>query len=223
MERAAHQLARDMRMPGFRKGKVPPQLVIQRVGRDAGRSSRRSATRCPSGTSARSWTPGSPRSATRSWTCPRSRTPARSSRSRSRSAVRPRADARRVQGARGRQGRGRGARGRRGGGARPAAGGLRQPRPGGSPRGRGRPGGDRLSGTWTASRSRARTRPTDGRARSREPAARVRPGAHRRERRRRATVEVPSRTTTAREPRRQEASFAVTVKEVREKKLPGPR
>ncbi len=35
VERAAHQLARDMRMPGFRKGKVPPQLVIQRVGRDA--------------------------------------------------------------------------------------------------------------------------------------------------------------------------------------------
>jgi trigger factor len=35
LERAAHELARDMRMPGFRKGKVPPQLVIQRVGRDA--------------------------------------------------------------------------------------------------------------------------------------------------------------------------------------------
>ncbi len=48
-------------------------------------SSRRSATRCPSGTSARSWTRGSPPSATRSWTCPRSRTPARSSPSRSRS------------------------------------------------------------------------------------------------------------------------------------------
>jgi trigger factor len=35
LERAAHELARDMRMPGFRKGKVPPQLVIQRVGREA--------------------------------------------------------------------------------------------------------------------------------------------------------------------------------------------
>src|SRR5881396_1791125 len=35
LERAANQLARDMRMPGFRKGKVPAQLVIQRVGRDA--------------------------------------------------------------------------------------------------------------------------------------------------------------------------------------------
>ncbi len=35
VERAAHELARDMRMPGFRKGKVPAQLVIQRVGREA--------------------------------------------------------------------------------------------------------------------------------------------------------------------------------------------
>jgi len=31
----AQELARDMKMPGFRKGKVPPQLVLQRVGRDA--------------------------------------------------------------------------------------------------------------------------------------------------------------------------------------------
>jgi trigger factor len=30
--RAARGLARDMRMPGFRKGKAPPSLVIQRVG-----------------------------------------------------------------------------------------------------------------------------------------------------------------------------------------------
>ena len=35
LERAAMELARDMRMAGFRKGKVPPQLVIQRVGREA--------------------------------------------------------------------------------------------------------------------------------------------------------------------------------------------
>jgi trigger factor len=35
LERAARGLARDMRMPGFRKGKVPPQLVMQRVGREA--------------------------------------------------------------------------------------------------------------------------------------------------------------------------------------------
>jgi trigger factor len=35
LERAAQELAKDMRMPGFRKGKVPPGLVIQRVGREA--------------------------------------------------------------------------------------------------------------------------------------------------------------------------------------------
>ena len=35
VERAASQLAANLRVPGFRKGKVPPQLVIQRVGRDA--------------------------------------------------------------------------------------------------------------------------------------------------------------------------------------------
>jgi trigger factor len=35
LERAAQALARDLRMPGFRKGKAPPQLVIQRVGREA--------------------------------------------------------------------------------------------------------------------------------------------------------------------------------------------
>src|SRR5919197_4113727 len=35
VERAARQLAGDMRVPGFRKGKVPAQLVIQRVGREA--------------------------------------------------------------------------------------------------------------------------------------------------------------------------------------------
>lgn len=35
MEGAARQLAGEMRLPGFRKGKVPAQLVIQRVGRGA--------------------------------------------------------------------------------------------------------------------------------------------------------------------------------------------
>jgi len=33
--RAARALAREMRMPGFRKGKAPPSLVIQRLGFDA--------------------------------------------------------------------------------------------------------------------------------------------------------------------------------------------
>jgi trigger factor len=32
VDRAARSLAREMRLPGFRKGKAPPSLVIQRVG-----------------------------------------------------------------------------------------------------------------------------------------------------------------------------------------------
>ena len=35
VEHAAGHLAEDMRVPGFRKGKVPPALVLQRVGREA--------------------------------------------------------------------------------------------------------------------------------------------------------------------------------------------
>lgn len=35
IDRAAKQMANDMKLPGFRKGKVPPQLVIQRIGREA--------------------------------------------------------------------------------------------------------------------------------------------------------------------------------------------
>src|SRR5947208_3377636 len=30
----ASELGRDMKIPGFRKGKVPPQVVVQRVGRE---------------------------------------------------------------------------------------------------------------------------------------------------------------------------------------------
>src|SRR3954452_7394629 len=32
---AAANLGRDLKIPGFRKGKVPPQVVLQRVGREA--------------------------------------------------------------------------------------------------------------------------------------------------------------------------------------------
>src|SRR5919107_3784600 len=32
---AASDLGRDLRIPGFRKGRVPPQVVLQRVGREA--------------------------------------------------------------------------------------------------------------------------------------------------------------------------------------------
>src|SRR5687767_3433995 len=35
IDRAAKQMAGEMKLPGFRKGKVPPQLVIQRIGREA--------------------------------------------------------------------------------------------------------------------------------------------------------------------------------------------
>ena len=35
VDRAAGQLAGEIKLPGFRKGKVPAQLVIQRVGREA--------------------------------------------------------------------------------------------------------------------------------------------------------------------------------------------
>src|SRR4051794_18386145 len=34
-QRAARGLAREMRLPGFRKGKAPPSLVIQRLGFDS--------------------------------------------------------------------------------------------------------------------------------------------------------------------------------------------
>jgi trigger factor len=35
VQRTARAMGRDLRMPGFRKGKIPPPVVIQRVGRDA--------------------------------------------------------------------------------------------------------------------------------------------------------------------------------------------
>jgi len=35
LQQAARQLGREMRVPGFRKGKVPPPVVIRRLGRDA--------------------------------------------------------------------------------------------------------------------------------------------------------------------------------------------
>src|SRR5919205_380636 len=35
LDRAARQLGRDLRIPGFRKGTVPTPVVIQRIGREA--------------------------------------------------------------------------------------------------------------------------------------------------------------------------------------------
>src|SRR5213595_3649068 len=34
LERTARQLGREMRVPGFRRGKVPAALVVQRMGRE---------------------------------------------------------------------------------------------------------------------------------------------------------------------------------------------
>src|SRR6201991_5355310 len=35
IQQAARELGRQMRIPGFRKGKVPPPVVIRRLGREA--------------------------------------------------------------------------------------------------------------------------------------------------------------------------------------------
>jgi trigger factor len=35
INRTARQLGQDMKLPGFRKGKVPPEMVVQRLGREA--------------------------------------------------------------------------------------------------------------------------------------------------------------------------------------------
>ena len=35
LKTAASQLGREMRVPGFRSGKVPPEVVLQQVGREA--------------------------------------------------------------------------------------------------------------------------------------------------------------------------------------------
>ena len=35
MERAVRELGREVRVPGFRPGKAPAEVIVQRVGRDA--------------------------------------------------------------------------------------------------------------------------------------------------------------------------------------------
>src|SRR5215210_5278321 len=35
VQSAARSFASEMKIPGFRKGKVPPQIVLQRIGREA--------------------------------------------------------------------------------------------------------------------------------------------------------------------------------------------
>ena len=73
LDRAARQLGRDLRIPGFRKGKVPPPVVIQRIGREAVldeavRGSLAAGTSTPSTT--RASRPSATRRST-SATCPR--------------------------------------------------------------------------------------------------------------------------------------------------------
>ena len=38
IQQAARELGRQMRIPGFRKGKVPPPVVLRRLGREAVRA-----------------------------------------------------------------------------------------------------------------------------------------------------------------------------------------
>ena len=62
--RAAKELGRQMRIPGFRRGKVPPPVVIRRVGREAILDEAVRDSLSP-GTSTRSTAPASTPSATR--------------------------------------------------------------------------------------------------------------------------------------------------------------
>ena len=108
VQQAARELGRQMRMPGFRKGKVPPPVVIRRLGREAvlDEAVRERARRA--GTRTRSTAPGSRRSASRSstWaTCRRRGQPLAFS---IEIGVPPDGQARRVQGPRGRPPRARG-------------------------------------------------------------------------------------------------------------------
>ena len=86
---AARELGRQMRIPGFRKGKVPPPVVIRRLGREAVLDEASAQCARPAGTPMRSTPPGS-----LPWASPSSTSascPARASRwpSRSRSASVP--------------------------------------------------------------------------------------------------------------------------------------
>ena len=85
----ARQLGRELKLPGFRKGKVPAPLVIQRMGREAMLEEARARHRSRAGTPRRSRAPASCPSATRSVDLDFAKLPAegrRRSSSRSRSA-----------------------------------------------------------------------------------------------------------------------------------------
>ena len=218
---AAKLLGRDMRVPGFRPGKVPPPVVIQRVGREAvldeavreslgGWYRRRSTTRASSPIGEPDLDLGEPARRGR----------AADVLDRDRRA--PEGRARRVQGPRGREARARRRRTRRStrsssscASARPA----RDRRAPGPARRLRRHGLRRLR-RRRAVRRRRGPRPDD-RARlgpPRRPASRSSSRARRPARS--ARSRSPSPRTTATELAGKEAVFAVTVKEVKAKQLP---
>ena len=129
INRTAQQLGQDMKLPGFRKGKVPPEMVVQRLGREAVLT-QALESRSATGTSARCSTSGvnpvgDPKLDLSD--LPDEGKPLRFS---IEVAVRPERRARRVQGPRGRPRRARGARGGGRDRDRPAARGLRAAQPG---------------------------------------------------------------------------------------------
>ena len=211
-------------MPGFRKGKVPPQVVIQQVGPRGGARPGRPPRAPALVRGGGRPTPASPRSATRSstsTTCPRR---ARRSRSRSRWACRPQAEARRVQGRRGRPARGGGRPKRR---SRPSSSALRESLASletvERAAGQGRLRGDRLRrARSTASRSRAATPAATCSSSARTGSSRASRSSSRAPRRATtARSRSPSPTTTGPStwPARRPSSRS-TVKEVKEKRLP---
>jgi trigger factor len=59
IDRTARRLSREVRVPGFRKGKVPRQVIEARIGRDALLAEAIEQRRCPSSTPRRSRSSGS--------------------------------------------------------------------------------------------------------------------------------------------------------------------
>ena len=70
IDHAYEHIAQDVVVPGFRKGKVPPRIIDQRVGRPARSSSTRSTRACPASTPR-----PSARTSCARWASPRSRSP----------------------------------------------------------------------------------------------------------------------------------------------------
>ena len=200
VDRAAKQMAGEMKLPGFRKGKVPPQLVIQRIGREAvlEQAIRDSLPEWYERAIVESGLPtvGDPKldveqlpgDGRGAGLLDRGRRAAEG-------------EAGRLPRARGRQDRGRGAGRRDLGGARAPARGVRQPEPGRAAGGRGRRRRDRLRGHDRRRAVRGLERQgLHDRARLRRPDARVQPGPRGEVggRRGRDRGDVPATTTSRR-------------------------